>query len=457
MPGPPIRARRPSPGFPDGFVWGSATASYQVEGAVHEGGRGPSIWDTFSHTPGRVANGDTGDVSADFFHRYAEDIDGMKRLGLGAFRFSVAWSRIFPDGTGPPNVAGLDFYRKLVEALLEAGVRPFCTLYHWDLPQALQDRGGWENRDTAQAMADYAGYTAAKLSDLVKDFLTTNEIRTFVELGHRDGIHAPGLRLGPGRVAQLTHHAVLAHGLSVQAIRASGATGTRVGIAENPVAATPVVDTPEHVDAARRAMREENAGILGVVLEGRYSERYLGRLGADAPRFTDAELQAIASPLDWLGLNVYHPTYVRSDASDAGYAVVPTPASAPHMLSPWLIVGPEALYWAPRLASELWAPGAIYITENGASSADEIAADGQVYDTDRVMYLRGCLHQLARAVREGVPVKGYFLWSLLDNFEWADGYGKRFGITHVDFRTRNRTPKLSAAFYAQVVKTNRVA
>lgn len=443
-------------GFPRDFLWGSATASYQVEGAVKDSGRGVSIWDTFSHTPGKVHDGDTGDVADDYFHRYKEDIRLMKDIGLKTCRFSVAWTRIFPTGTGQPNQQGLDFYRRMTDTLLENGVQPYCTLYHWDLPQALQDKGGWENRDTAKAFADYAGYTAGKLSDTVKHFMTMNEMRTFVELGDKVGTHAPGLQLDAKRVAQLTHYVVLAHGMAVRAIRSQAKPGTKVGIADNITATTPVIDSTEHVEAARRAMREENAMYLSVIEDGRYSDLYLKRLGADAPKFTAEEMKIIGSPMDFVGINIYQPTYVRADSSEKGYAVVPMPASYPHMFSSWLTIGPEALYWGPKLVASLWNVKEIYITENGASSDDHLTPDGHVYDTDRVMYLRNYLTQLQRAVAEGVPVKGYFLWSLLDNFEWADGYDKRFGITYVDFKTQKRTPKLSAEFYKQVIRENRV-
>lgn len=442
--------------FPPNFLWGSATASYQVEGAVHEGGRGPSIWDTFSHTPGKTHNGDTGDVADDFYHRYPQDIELMKQLGLKTFRFSVAWPRIFPNGTGQPNQQGIDFYRRLCEALLAAGIQPYCTLYHWDLPQALQDKGGWENRDTAKAFADYAGYAAGKLSDLVSHFMTMNEMRTFTELGYGSGTHAPGLQVGPKRLAQLTHYVVLAHGMGVQAIRASAPPGTKIGIADNADACVPILETPEHIAAAHKAMREQNAKYLTVIEEGRYTDLYLQRLGADAPHFTAEELKTISSPLDFVGLNVYTPTYVRADDSPAGYAVVPFPQSYPHMYSDWLHIGPASLYWSPRLVHDLWNVKEIYITENGASSSDTISSDGHVYDTDRVMYLRNYLLQLQRAVHDGVPVKGYFLWSLLDNYEWADGYSKRFGITYVDFTTQKRTPKLSAEFYRDVIRRNAI-
>ncbi len=443
--------------FPQGFLWGSATASYQVEGAVKEDGRGQSIWDTFSHTPGKTHNGDTGDVADDHFHRYKTDIALMKALGIKGYRFSVAWPRIFPDGAGAPNPKGLDFYNRMLDELLANNIQPFCTLYHWDLPQKLEDKGGWQSRDTAHAFADYAGYTAAKLSDRVKHFMTMNEIQTFVDLGYGNGTHAPGLKLDRAGHAQVAHFAVLGHGLAVQAIRAKARPGTLVGFADNASATTPVIESPEHIEAATRAYREENARFLTVIMEGRYTDLYLQGLGPAAPKFTPEDMKAIGSKLDFLGLNVYQPNYVRADASARGYTVVHGPASYPHMFSDWLTIGPEALYWSPKLAAKLWNLQKIYITENGASSADVLTPDGKVLDTDRVMYLRNYISQLQRAVSEGVPVKGYFLWSLVDNYEWADGYDKRFGIHYVDFATQKRTPKLSAEFYREVIARNALA
>ncbi len=451
---PTAAGSRQALSFPAGFLWGSATASYQVEGAVHEDGRGTSVWDTFAHTPGKTHNGDTGDIATDSYHRYPEDIALMKTLGLKTCRFSVAWPRIFPNGTGQPNQRGIDHYRKFAEALRAAGIEPYGTLYHWDLPQVLEDKGGWQNRDTAQLFADYAGYTAGKLNDLVTHFMTMNEISTFIDLGYGNGIHAPGLQLPPGKLAQARHHAVLGHGLAVQAIRAKTKAATQVGSAENLQAITPVFDAPEHVAASHKAMVEENAGYLTVMQTGNYTDAYLQRLGADAPKFTPAELKAIGSSTDFQGINIYQPTYVRAAENAAGYAVVPGPSSYPHMLSPWLTIGPEALCWAPRLAAEVFGIKALYITENGASSDDKVAPDGHIYDTDRVMYLKNYLSNLQRATAEGVPVKGYFCWSLLDNYEWADGYDKRFGITYVDFATQKRTPKLSSDFYKNVIAKN---
>jgi beta-glucosidase len=446
-------ARVDSPGadgFPTNFLWGSATASYQVEGAVHEGGRGPSIWDTFSHIPGKTANGDTGDVADDFFHRYRDDVQLMKKLGLQAFRFSVAWPRVFPNGSGEPLAQGLDFYKRLVAELQTNGIEPFCTLYHWDLPQALQDKGGWENPDTSRRLAEYEGYVAGELSRLgVRYFFTINEMRTFVELGYGNGTHAPGLKLQRKALAQVRHNVLLAHGLSVQAIRAKSAPGVHVGLCENPTVPVPVTLRAEDIHAAAIALREENAGYLTAVFEGKYTERYLQELGDDAPHFTPDEMRTIAAPIDAVGLNIYTPTYVRSTPD--GYRALPMPDNFPRMASDWLKVGPECMYWGPKLIQEAWKPRAMYITENGCSAADHVTEQGEILDTDRIMYLRNCLGQMRKAVKEGAGVKGYFVWSLLDNYEWADGYGKRFGVVYVDYQTQKRTPKLSAQFYSSVI------
>jgi beta-glucosidase len=443
--------------FPPGFLWGTATASYQVEGAVKEDGRGPSIWDTFSHTPGKTVGGATGDVATDHYHRYKEDVQLMKALGVKAYRFSIAWPRVFPNGDGKPNPKGLDFYNRLVDELLANGIQPFATLYHWDLPQSLQDRfGGWEGRETSKAFADYAGHVAARLTDRVKHIFTINEFGAFVEVGYRWGIHAPGLKLTGLRLNQTRHHAVLGHGLAVQAIRAAAKPGTRVGLAENITIAAPVFESAAHVAAAERATREMNAQYLTVIQEGKYTDWYLKQAGADAPKFTAEDLKVISSPLDFVGINVYTPQFVRASDAEPGFIHVPHPKSFPHAPSPWLFVAPEALYWGPRHVAKLWGAKEIYITENGCSSSDEPAADGKVYDTDRVTYLRGYLTQLRRATAEGVPVRGYFLWSLMDNFEWADGYTNRFGIHYVDYKTQKRTPKLSADFYREVIARNAV-
>jgi beta-glucosidase len=446
-------------GFPSDFVWGTATSAYQIEGAVNEDGRGPSIWDGFTHRNDTVEDHSNGDVACDHYHRYRGDVRLMKALGTRAYRFSIAWPRIFPEGSGTPNGKGIDFYNRLVDELLASGIEPYATLYHWDLPQALQDRfGGWQSRDTAKAFADYAGYVVERLSDRVKHVFTINECSRLVHLGHGLGIDAPGLKLPQGEQNQVRHHVALGHGLAVQAIRAHARHPVKLGPAENLVVCIPAIDTPEHVRAAEIATRELNAGYLTAMLEGRYTDGYLAEAGKDAPKFTAEDLRIIASPIDFLGLNIYKPDhYVVAADNPRGFALAPFPASFPHMDPSWLMVGPEAMYWAPRHAARLWNVKSIYVTENGTSGADAPAKDGAIYDVDRIMYLRNYLFHLQRATSQGVPVAGYFHWSLFDNFEWADGYTKRFGLYRVDFDTQLRTPKLSAAFYRETIRRNAVA
>jgi len=440
--------------FPDGFRWGCATASYQIEGAVHEDGRGETIWDVFSHTPGKVAGGANGDVACDSYHRYAEDTALLKNLGAQTYRMSLAWSRIFPQGRGQPNQKGVDHYDKVIDTLLAAGIEPYVTLFHWDLPQALP--GGWQNRDTAKAFADYAGFMAGKLGDRVKHFMTVNELRCFTDIGHQEGRHAPGLKLPPKQVNQVRHHGVLAHGLGVQAIRAAVPADTQVGIADNTTFYVPVIETPEHIAAAAKATREQNAMFLTAVMEGKYLDSYLEQEGANAPKVEAGDMAAIGSPLDFVALNIYAPEWARADpSSPRGYAMIAHDPESPHMSSPWLFVGPEVAYWGVRQVSEMWKPKALYISENGCSAEDKLV-DGRIDDPDRIMYLHNYLANFHRATAEGYPLKGYFVWSLMDNFEWADGYTKRFGIHYVDFETQKRIPKLSAAWYREVIKRNAV-
>lgn len=457
-----------APMFPPEFLWGVATAAYQIEGAWDEDGKGVSIWDTYAHTPGKMKNGDTGDVALDHYHRYREDVALLKSLGVQAYRFSIAWPRIFPDGGGQPNAKGMDFYNRLVDELLAAGITPFPTLYHWDLPQALQDRGGWQSRDTAQAFAAYAGYIASQLGDRVSHYFTLNEFQNFVDMGHR-GVEvvvqgktnrielAPGLNLDDRSLNQVAHHAVLAHGLAVQAMRAVSDRDFEIGPAAAMFSAIPAVDAPEHVAAAEKATRRLNARFLDVMLTGKYSDAYLEEAGENAPRFTDDDLRAIASPLDFVGMNVYVPKmYVLASDDEIGFRHVPMNVSHPKMFSFWHTFSPEVLYWAPRMAHAVWQPPAIYITENGCAASDAVAEDGNVYDIDRVMYLRNVLTHLQRAAAEGIPVKGNFVWSAMDNLEWTDGYGTRFGLIYVDFATQQRIPKLSAAWYREAARRNAV-
>ncbi len=441
--------------FPGGFLWGCATAAYQIEGAAAEDGRKPSVWDKYSHTPGKTAQGDTGDVADDHYHLYKQDIQLMKSLGVKTYRFSVAWPRVVPEGGGPTNEKGLAFYDRLVDELLSNGIQPYATLYHWDLPQALEDRhGGWESSETSRAFAAYAGIVARRLSDRVQHFFTMNEFVCFTDQGYGSGIKAPGRKLPPGKVNQVRHHAVLGHGLAVQAIRAAAKAGTKVGLAENARICVPAIETAAHMASTSKAMRALNAPFLTAILEGKYLDSYLSEAGRNAPRFTAEEMRAISSPLDFVGLNIYTPTYIQASDSAAGFAELPQPASYPRMASEWLTIGPEIAYWAPRHLGEIWGVKDVYITENGSSSADRLTADGQVCDTDRLMYLRNHLVHAHRATAEGWPLRGYFLWSLMDNFEWADGYTKRFGIYYVDFKTQKRTPKLTAQYYREAIARN---
>ena len=382
----------------------------------------------------------------------------MKTLGVKAYRFSIAWPRVFPEGAGSPNPKGLDFYNRLLDELLANGIEPFATMYHWDLPQALQDRlGGWLSRDTSKAFADYAGYVAERLSDRVKHIFTVNECSRLVHLGYGAGSDAPGLKLPQAKLNQVRHNVALGHGLAVQAVRAHGRVGTRVGPAENMVTCIPAIETLANIRAAEIATRQLNAGYLTVMLEGKYPVEFLVSAGKNAPKYTTEDLSIISSPIDFVGLNVYRPEhYVVAADNEQGFTLAPFPASFPHMDSAWLKIGPEAMYWAPRHVARLWNVKSIYITENGTSAADEPAADGNVYDLDRIMYLRNYLIHLQRATSDGVPVLGYFLWSLMDNFEWSDGFEKRYGLYRVDFNTQRRTPKLSASFYRETIGRNAV-
>ena len=439
--------------FPPDFRWGCATAAYQIEGAVKEDGRGPTNWDIFSHTPGKVFGNHNGDVATDSYHRYAEDTQLLKNLGVKTYRMSLAWSRIFPEGRGQPNPKGVDHYNRVIDNLLANGIEPYVTMFHWDLPAALP--GGWQNRDTAKAFADYAAYMAGKLSDRVHHFMTVNELRCFTDQSYMEGSSkAPGLTVSRAEGNQVRHNGVLAHGLGVQSIRAHAKPGTQVGIADNTSFYVPVIETPEHMAAAKKATREMNAMFLTAIMEGRYLDEYLAQEGANAPKVQPGDMAAIGSPLDFVALNIYTPEWARADpSSPKGYATIPHIASSPRMASPWLVVGPEVAYWGVRQVSELWKPKVLYISENGAS-ADDPVLNGRIDDADRVMYLRNYVGQFHRAIADGYPLKGYFLWSLMDNFEWADGYSKRFGIHYVDFATQKRIPKLSAAWYKEVIRRN---
>ena len=446
--------------FPDDFLWGAATAAYQVEGAADIDGRSPSVWDTFCRRPGAVVDDHNGDVACDQYHRYKEDVALMKDLGLKAYRFSVSWPRVFPDDSGTPNQKGVDYYKRLCDALLEVGIEPWPTLFHWDLPQSAEDKwGGWESRDCAQSFADYGGFMARQIGDRAAGWFTINEFVCYLDKAYTANPEpfAPGKIVSRKVFNQSRHHAVLAHGLAVRAIRDNAPGPTRVGLAENPPGVVPILEEPEHIKAAGEALREMSGMYLTPILEGAYHPNYLAEQGDDAPHFTDADMKAISEPLDFVGINQYAPTYVRADdRSPKGWSVVPNGEGYPRMHMPWLHVGPAILYWMPRLLSEVYGVKAVYVTENGAANPDRPDDRGEVLDTARAMYLQQHLIHAARATAEGYPLKGYFVWSLLDNFEWAMGYTRRFGIHYVNYETQQRTPKLSAKFYKNVIARNAV-
>ncbi|MBO0820149.1 MAG: beta-glucosidase [Nocardiopsaceae bacterium] len=457
--------------FPDGFTWGAATAAYQIEGAVAADGRGPSVWDTFSHTPGAVRGGDTGDIACDSYHRYAEDADLLAALGLSSYRFSVAWPRIFPAGDGQVNQAGLDYYKRLTDALAERGISAAATLYHWDLPQALQDRGGWTSRDTARRFADYAATVAGALGDRVARWITLNEPQVVAHMGHRFGLHAPGLT-DPAAATAATHHLLLGHGLAVPALRAALPAGAPVGITLNfqPVRVAPEdADNPEVEQARLVTDAINNQVFLNPVVHGAYPDGAPADLLPPAGLVADGDMDLIGAPIDFLGVNCYFSARLRAGNPDdlrhgeerpypgiaGAVAYQPEGMEVTDMGWPWLI-DPDAFYdLLIRLSKD--APGLpLYVTENGCAAEDYVDPDGEVNDIERIRYLHAHLSAAARAARDGAALKGYYVWSLLDNFEWARGYQKRFGIVFVDFGTQKRIPKRSAAWFSQAARANAV-
>ncbi|MGW0844354.1 GH1 family beta-glucosidase [Streptomyces sp. NPDC002787] len=447
----------PVDGLPADFVWGAATSAYQIEGAAAEDGRTPSIWDTFSHTPGAVAGGDHGDVACDHYRRMPEDVALLAGLGLGAYRFSVAWPRVQPNGKGPANARGLAFYDRLVDELLAKDITPWATLYHWDLPQALEDAGGWPNRDTAYRFAEYAGIVAEALGDRVNHWITLNEPYCAAMLGYYHGVHAPGRRHFPDFV-RAAHHLLLGHGLAVQQVRAQAARPPRIGITVNPLVAHPFSDAPEDVEAARRADALGTRLYLDPVLHGRYPADLLADLAPHeaGPPVEDGDLRAIAQPLDFLGVNYYFRDVVRPSDEPHGYRTVPQ-TDRPSTAMPWEIY-PEGLTdLLVRISREN--PGLpLYITENGAAFDDTsspVDETGRIQDTDRIAFLTDHLAAIGKARAGGADVRGYFCWSLMDNFEWAYGYAKRFGLVHVDYATQRRTPKASALWLRDMAVASR--
>jgi beta-glucosidase len=441
--------------FPANFLWGSATASYQIEGAAHEDGRGLSIWDQFSATPGKTYQGDNGDIAANHYHLVSEDVAIMTQLGLGAYRFSIAWSRILPTGRGSVNAAGLDFYDRLVDALLARGVQPFATLYHWDLPLALHNEGGWLKRDTAYAFADYAEIVAQRLGDRVAGWITQNEPWCAAYLGYGIGIHAPGIK---DRQAAIVagHHILLAHGLAVPRLRAQIAPTAKIGIALNFTPAYPADNRPETLRDTARSDAFNNRWFLDPLYRGSYPEHLFAEMELAPPPIQDGDFAIIMAPTDFLGVNNYTRSLITGGPTpmlaDQCTTVAPVPGAS-YTEMPWEIY-PQALRdLLLRLHNEYHVP-ALYVTENGAAFADHWdGSSDAVSDPRRIAFLQDHISATADALKQGAPIAGYFVWSLLDNFEWAEGYSKRFGIVYVDYSTQRRVIKASGRWYSSFITT----
>ncbi|MEV1286186.1 GH1 family beta-glucosidase [Micromonospora sp. NPDC049679] len=436
--------------FPDGFGWGAATSAYQIEGATKEDGRGESIWDTFSHTPGRTRGGDTGDVAIDHYHRYLADLDLMRELGLRTYRFSISWPRVQADGTGQPNQRGLDFYRRLVAGLHERGIEPMATLFHWDLPQALQDLGGWESREVAYRFADYADAVFRALGADVPVWLTINEPKTVVQNGYIHGHHAPGRRGDEPAAYLVAHHLQLAHGLAVQALRATG-NGGRIGPALNLHPCYPADDSAAAREATALYDGYENRLYLDSILTGAYPVDVLADLGPHSRMVNairDGDLAVISAPVDLLAVQYYTPIYVTGD----GGAVRKWPTSE----ADWQQIYPDGMYDTLTRVTRDYGRIPLTVTENGLPTPDVLGADGTIDDAGRVTFLRDHLAAAHRAIADGVPLESYHVWSLLDNFEWAEGYEQRWGLIHVDYPTQRRTFKRSAHWYRRVIASNTV-
>ena len=452
--------------FPPSFQWGVATAAFQIEGATTEDGRGDSVWDTFCRRGG-TRTGETGDVACDHYHRYVEDIALMASLGVKHYRLSVSWPRVLPQGTGPVNEAGLAFYDRLINCIIAHGITPHVTLFHWDTPEALEQRyGGWRDRRIADDFAAYCTVVVKRLGDRVKHWFTLNEVACFTMASYGPdkpmlGAHAPGKKTTTQEMHQTIHHAMLAHGKGVQAIRAASPGPCSIALVDNSGIAVPLIEDEAHIAAARSAFELQaiNAAVLWPALRGSYGPRWQAAAEATGtmPTMHPGDLATIHQPLDRVGLNIYTGCYVRPSTGPAGFEILPQPEVYPKMNVSWLGIVPEALYWGPRMLREAvgW-QGDIAITENGCAANDVVTPDGEIHDTDRILYLRNYLRQLHRAIDEGIPVSGYFQWSFLDNFEWSWGYAKRFGLVFTEYNRLRRIPKDSFHWYQATVRANRV-
>lgn len=444
--------------FPDGFTWGVATASYQIEGTPSRGGGGRSVWDMFCDRPGKVHEQESGDIACDHYRLYRSDVQLMKELGIRAYRFSVSWPRVLPSGAGAVNPEGIAFYDRLTDALLEAGIEPYLTLFHWDFPYELYCGGGWLNRDSASWFADYTSVIVERLSDRVANWMTLNEPQCFIGLGMQDGLHAPGDRLGFPEILRASHHALLAHGKATQVIRASAKKPPRIGWAPVGIVSYPATDSPADIQAAQDAMFSADAQTCwnnswwnDPAFFGRYPEDGMKSYGALLNCVREGDLDTIHQPIDFFGVNIYNGRPVSAGAD--GKPVRGQHPTGIGRTLPWWPVTPEAIYWGCRFFWERYSRPVI-ITENGLGLSDWPAVDGGVHDPQRIDFTHRYLAEIARASEDGAQVTGYFHWSLMDNFEWHEGYKIRFGLIYVDFNTQQRIPKDSAYWYRNVIRSN---
>ncbi|MDR3013370.1 MAG: beta-glucosidase [Chitinispirillales bacterium] len=443
--------------FPKDFVWGAATASYQIEGAAFKDGKGPGIWDVFCKKPGAVWMDHSGDVACDHYHRYAEDVGIMKNIGLNGYRMEVSWPRIMPEGCGAVNAKGIDFYDRLFDELLKAGITPWVTLYHWNLPQALQERGGWQNPDSPKWFGDFTAIVVDKFSDRVVHWMTVNEPQVIINHGLVTGCHAPGFKISFAEALQAGHNLLLAHGRSVSAIRSGAKAVPQIGYAPVGWSRRSASDDPRDVDAARHATFEidptslwNSAWWMDPVFLGRYPDQGLEAYGAAAPKFTDEDMKIISQELDFCGVNIYTAMAVKAGA-DGRPELVPNTVGYRMNTYDWPIT-PDVLYWAGKFFYERYKKPLV-ITENGTCIAECVSKDGSVHDPQRTEFIADHLIAVKRAIDEGIPYRGYFYWSLLDNFEWHWGYKHRFGMVHVDFETGERIIKDSGKFYGEVIRS----
>lgn len=442
--------------FPEGFIWGAATASYQIEGALEEGGRGVSTWDTFADRPGKVINGESGDGACDHYNRWEQDIKIMKELGLKSYRFSIAWPRIFPEGTGEPNQEGIDFYNHLIDGLIEAGITPSITLFHWDLPQALQDQyGGWKSKEVSKIFADYAAFCGKTFGDRVKTWFTINEIICFTIVAHDEDRHAPGGLEDIAVTNQTIHNALLGHGLAVRALREVCPEGTKIGLVENLQTPWPLTDSKEDLEAVRQAFHDLNQFILFPVMTGKYDEKLYKKYRKKLPEFTQEEMEIISTPTDLIAYNIYTGSAVRSADNEQGWEYLKMPKGFPVSHMGWPIA-PQSIYWAIMNTRHFFGDIPVVIAENGMAAEDEEQPNGEVMDLDRMEYFRSHIEMCGKAIQDGGHLKAYYAWSLMDNFEWSFGYSKRFGLVRVNYRTQQRTIKQSGKFYSSVIKNNAV-